>query len=838
MRHCINPNCPKPKNNENEVLCQACRSSLLLQGDYWATQVLAERQVHGSLFSRVFKAASREGQKILKVLYDNDPWAVARFQREADILNRLQHSGLPRVQPDGFFPFTPKNSSEKVHCLVIEYIEGINLQQWMEERGNRPISKDEERIAIKWLQQLANILDHVHKQGFFHRDIKSSNIMLKPDGQLVLIDFGEVRGENTDTYQEKRNASEVTVVYSRGYTAPEQLDGMADMRSDFFSLGRTFTYLLTGTPPHDLEDRQTGMLTLRDKTDVSPWLADLIDSLMAPSPEYRPRDAQEILDRLDAGANNLPQSRSLLQSETHNLIENQQLEAAIIPKKTNNLNPKSSEDSTNKKTVKMAKKIIGLITILGIAGLAWVFFKSSNTKESPVSNTVEEPIASTCPQEFGDKISCGEEILFPGNALLEKQSGVGAFAAGKYKEAIRLLESAREKQPNDPETLIYLNNARLAEQKVEVYTIAVAAPLNTGENSVDNSGLEVLRGVAQAQNKINQVEKINGKGLRVAIADDADNPDQGKKIAKALTEQGDILGVVGHLSSGVSLQAAPVYAQGKLLLISPTSTSIELSKAGDFLFRTVSTDRESALALAGYLLTTARQGKVAVFYNSNSAYSRSLRNEFRARFPPTGEIVEEFDFSDPAFNAVRAVDKASREGATALVLLPNTSTRGEAREVVKANQGRYCIVAGDSFYNSETLTDIGSDAVDRLVVVTFWHPSNSPNPNFPQAAMQLWGGSVSHRTALAYDATRVLETALRYGSSQDRVSVRKKLAEPTFQATGATGEISFNPNGDRQQPIIELTTVVSSGGTPPYAFVPIDRASPLECDRPRPDRPL
>ncbi len=248
--------------------------------------------------------------------------------------------------------------------------------------------------------------------------------------------------------------------------------------------------------------------------------------------------------------------------------------------------------------VKMNKRNIVLIIIaawLGIVGLSCKQ-KLPVGKNGKAHNKYHVEHV-WCPQKFGDKISCGEEILFPGNALLKKQSGVSAFAAGKYKEAIRLLEEAMKEQSNDPETLIYLNNARLAKEKAEAYTIAVAAPLNTGGNSVDNSGLEVLRGVAQVQNQINQVQKINGKGLRVAIADDADNSDQGKKIAQALTAQDNIIGVVGHLSSGVSLQAAPVYAQGKLLLISPTSTSMELSKAGDFFFRTVSTDRDSAKAL-------------------------------------------------------------------------------------------------------------------------------------------------------------------------------------------------------------------------------------------------
>ena len=141
----------------------------------------------------------------------------------------------------------------------MEFINGSNLMDWMKSRRHRPINQTK---AVNWLIQLSEILDQVHQQNYFHRDIKPHNIMRKPNGQLVLIDFGTVR-EVSDTYLLKvvGEGPNVTGIVSPGYTAPEQTNGKAVPQSDFFSLGRTFVYLLTGKPPTTFpENSRSGRL--------------------------------------------------------------------------------------------------------------------------------------------------------------------------------------------------------------------------------------------------------------------------------------------------------------------------------------------------------------------------------------------------------------------------------------------------------------------------------------------------------------------------------------------------------------------------------------------------
>ncbi|MDY7023347.1 MAG: serine/threonine-protein kinase, partial [Cyanobacteriota bacterium] len=235
--------------------------------------------------------------KVLKVLLKEHPKAVALFKQEAKVLSQLRHPGIPLVEKDGYFTFMAKSSKEPVHCLVMEKIDGSNLQDWMKSRKKEPISQDQ---AMDWLKQLAEILEKVHRLQYFHRDIKPQNIMRKPDGQLVLIDFGTAR-EVTDTFMAKMEGGQnVTGIVSPGYTPPEQTNGKAVPQSDFFALGRTFIYLLTGKPPTAYpENPRTGKLLWRKGApDISKQLADVLDYLMAPFPGNRPQTPQMILQCL------------------------------------------------------------------------------------------------------------------------------------------------------------------------------------------------------------------------------------------------------------------------------------------------------------------------------------------------------------------------------------------------------------------------------------------------------------------------------------------------------------------------------------------------------------
>ncbi len=293
MSHCINPKCQIRQNPDNLEKCSFCGTSLLINGRYLLVKPL--RELSGVHTTEIFEVDDRSTLKVLKVLNSDRSKLIELLQQEAKVLQKLQNLGVPKVYE--YFTFLPNNESKKLHCLVMDKIEGQNLKQWLEE--NEPIS---EARAINWLKQLTSILSEVHQAQLLHRDIKPSNIMLRPDGQLVLIDFGTVR-EITHTYVHKLGQSDITQVYSPGYTPLEQIEGQAVKESDFFALGRTFIHLLTGIYPAELpKNPQTNQLVWRNQApQISEWLVYLIDELLAPLPQNRPQNAQSILECLVKG---------------------------------------------------------------------------------------------------------------------------------------------------------------------------------------------------------------------------------------------------------------------------------------------------------------------------------------------------------------------------------------------------------------------------------------------------------------------------------------------------------------------------------------------------------
>lgn len=316
MSLCINPNCSQPSHpgNDQGIICQSCGSGLLLQGRYRVMRLLSRK----SGFGDVYEAYERGIPKILKILKrdrSTNPKVLALFQKEAEVLSQLQHAGVPYVEADGYFTYQPQDDDLPLHCIVMEKIDGPNLQQWMQQQGGHPIG---EKQALQWLMQLTDILRRIHQHNYFHRDIKPDNVMLRANGQLVLVDFGAAR-EMTQTYLAQVGSLGVTTVSSAGYTPPEQEQGQAVPQSDFYALGRTMVYLLTGRSPNDtaLYDPLRNTFNWRTQApQVSEAFADLLDMLIAPRVIDRPKTAQEILERLSR----LPQWQQILATDTVTIL--------------------------------------------------------------------------------------------------------------------------------------------------------------------------------------------------------------------------------------------------------------------------------------------------------------------------------------------------------------------------------------------------------------------------------------------------------------------------------------------------------------------------------------
>jgi serine/threonine protein kinase len=303
VSYCINPKCKQRQNPNDSERCLNCGTELLIDQRFRLIKPL--RPLDFRYNTEIFEVVDDKGvHKVIKVLKSQESKEIELLERETLTLQLFNHPGIPRVIDD-LFTVIPEKSYRILHCLVMQKFEGQNLEQWVEANGR--ISQD---VALNWLTQLVKILDEVHRSGFFHRDIKPSNIIVQPDGQLGLIDFGAVR-EVTGSYLAKVSGSggndmgmgqhEVTVLVTAGFTPLEQINGQAVPQSDFYALGRTLVYLVTGIRVLDLPaDPNTTRLIWRNKArQIDKPFADLLDELMAPAPAKRPVSTQMLLHRLE-----------------------------------------------------------------------------------------------------------------------------------------------------------------------------------------------------------------------------------------------------------------------------------------------------------------------------------------------------------------------------------------------------------------------------------------------------------------------------------------------------------------------------------------------------------
>ncbi|MCL5773410.1 MAG: serine/threonine protein kinase [Firmicutes bacterium] len=198
--------------------------------------------------------------------------AIDRFLSEVQVLGSLSHSNIPHVRDH----FLENNN----FYFVMEYIDGIDLATMLSQQGNPGL---EEYKVIEWAIQVCEALEYLHslKPPIAHRDIKSSNLILRhSDGRILLIDFGIAR---------VTNPSEGFWIGSAGYAPPEQQAGKPEPRSDLYALGATIHELVTGRKPESFN-----FPALKELGVDSPKLDELLKRALEWDPGRRISSATEM----------------------------------------------------------------------------------------------------------------------------------------------------------------------------------------------------------------------------------------------------------------------------------------------------------------------------------------------------------------------------------------------------------------------------------------------------------------------------------------------------------------------------------------------------------------
>lgn len=439
-----------------------------------------------------------------------------------------------------------------------------------------------------------------------------------------------------------------------------------------------------------------------------------------------------------------------------------------------------------------------------------------------------------------------------------KRAGTRDYEKRRFADAATGFNNFVISCPNDPEAWIYLNNAKY-ESDGNPIRIAVSVPISRqkGEEEAFDSQ-QALRGVALAQEQINENSGIQKRKLLVGIVDDRykivsddietkeDERKKARNIADFISKNRDILGVIGHSSSDATEAAAEVYNQQKLVAISPTSTAVrkpqdrEGVKLGEYVFRTASNDSIAAELLARKASELYRS--IAIVYDGGSKYSSSFKKAFETAFEhEQGQIVNkdivnkgEEDRCDISKNAgykykngpsecLEQAKKVGKDGA--LLLVPSSANVKDVESLIKLNfeeASPLPLLGSDTMYDKRFLSATAKD----MIIIVPWHRHIQPS-KFETEAKEVFGYKdekneeqepfkINWETAMAYDATQALAEGLRKASQSCflhplflwdkyaqstclRKELKNTLSNTNFKANGVLGvdSVKFDQYGDR-----------------------------------------
>jgi serine/threonine protein kinase len=226
--------------------------------------------------------------KVMSPKLADDPDAQARFRREGQILEGLEH---PNV-----IPFLAAGHENGLAFIAMQYIDGEDLAAFVRRRGRLPLAE-----AAPIIEGVASALDVAHRRGVVHRDIKPANIFIESGGKPLVMDFGVARMAGDPS------AADASLVGSLPYIAPEQIQNgdLVDGRADVYALGATVYELVTGRPPF-VESTALGLVLAhlhqppRDPRDYAPELSPIAAAAILKALAKTPAERFETVGELAA----------------------------------------------------------------------------------------------------------------------------------------------------------------------------------------------------------------------------------------------------------------------------------------------------------------------------------------------------------------------------------------------------------------------------------------------------------------------------------------------------------------------------------------------------------
>ncbi|MDR0273630.1 MAG: ABC transporter substrate-binding protein [Clostridiales bacterium] len=341
--------------------------------------------------------------------------------------------------------------------------------------------------------------------------------------------------------------------------------------------------------------------------------------------------------------------------------------------------------------------------------------------------------------------------------------------------------------------------------------IGIIAPL-TGEVAI--YGIASSNGSELAFSEVNAAGGVLGSQIRVFKHDDEHNPVTSVSVFQRLVNQENVVAIVGPVTSGpANAVGAAAALDDAIPLISPTGTHEDVTSHGDFAFRACFLDNFQARSMGKFAVEQLEASTAAVLFNSGSAYSEGLADNFRQQFEAMGGTIVAFEaYSDGDVDFRTQLTNINARNADVLFLPDYYSTVANIATQVRELGVTAVMLGADGW---EGIFDVLDDpSIMNGSFYSAHFASDDPDPmvqSFITNYTAEFGMAPSSFAALGYDAALIIAQAISEAGSTDSAAIINALQNINF--SGVTGNVTFDPNGDPIKDLMVITIETADSGT-------------------------
>ena len=330
--------------------------------------------------------------------------------------------------------------------------------------------------------------------------------------------------------------------------------------------------------------------------------------------------------------------------------------------------------------------------------------------------------------------------------------------------------------------------------------------------STANFGISSVNGIKMAADEVNAAGGINGKQIELLVQDDRSDASEAATIVTKFVTQDQVHAILGEVASSRSIAAAPIAQNAKVPMLTPSSTNPEVTKKGDFIFRSCFIDPVQGAAIAQFAAKSLNAKTAAIMVDRKNDYSTGLEKVINETFTRMGGkivAVQSYQEGDQDFNAQLTSLKG---GNPEVIFVPGYYNDVGLIAKQARDKGITVPLIGGDGWDSTQLYAIGGQALNGSYFTNHYSPYDTDPKvqKFVNDYKARYNSLPDALAATAYDAAKIMFDAIKRAPSLEGAAIRDALAA-TKEFPGVTGTVTFNEHRDAVKPIVMIE--IKDGGT-------------------------